>query len=78
MVIINNFVSGFLRRLSRDYLQILLLVLSKFKRIDKLLLSPKSPENRRGFDDFRGNRRLLIHFNYRRNLETIPQFKKAI
>ena len=40
----------------RNRLQNLLLTLNEFERINKLLLPPKTSENRRFFDDFRGER----------------------
>ena len=47
----------------RDHLQILLLILSKFNRINQLLFPLKSSENSRLFDAFRGNTSLLIRLN---------------
>ena len=47
----------------RDRVQILLLILSKFKRINYLLFSLKSSENLWSSVDFMGNRSLLIHVN---------------
>ena len=46
-----------------DRVQILLLILSKFKRINYLLFSLKSSENLLSSVDFRGNRSSLVHLN---------------
>ena len=47
----------------RDRLQISLLILSEFKRVNQILLPVKSSENRRFSDHFMGNRIWLIRLN---------------
>ena len=44
----------------KDCLQILLLILSEFKRINELLFLLKSSENHKFYDDFTGKRSWLI------------------
>ena len=39
------------------------LIISKFKQINKILFPPKSSENHRFSDDFRGNKSYVIRFN---------------
>ena len=47
--------------LIRDHLQISLLILSEFKRINQFLFPLKLPENHRFSDDFMGNRSYIFN-----------------
>ena len=68
MNVLSSFIKGchglnFKFKSFRDFLLILLDILSEFKRINQLLFPLKLPENGRFFDDFLGNRSSLICLN---------------